>query len=465
MVRENTLLDGTLTSGSAEGANSRAFHAGAKIGGYTLIRELGHGGMGWVWEASHDQLGKKVAIKTLRSELAEDENIVARFIQEGRACVKLRHPNAVDVSDVGAENGVPYLVMDYLEGQTLTSYLASGKLNDAKSIANVAVPILCALQAAHDEGIVHRDVKPGNVFMTRARDGEIIPTLLDFGISKVVGDEGFAVRSNSLLATPVYMSPEQARDSSQVDSRTDIYSLGVLMYQALTGRKPFQGTNMHELANAICTAQYTDIALACPDLPEELIAIVRKAMALDVRDRYQTAGTMARELIHFAGTRVRVLHAMELGLGGATRAIENPAAEPVADAPTRPLEALKATPIAVMHNPPLEPRTGAVNWRTAAWALALVGLLIATWFGSRALMTEAAPSTTPPVNAARELPAPDVATTPTPAPVAPTAVTAPPAEIPRAIPPSVPSSQRRNKAPRRTTGGPAHPPANIFEVE
>lgn len=489
MAREPSSLDTTVGSEpTADVVGSRAFHVGAKLGGYTLVRELGHGGMGRVWEATHDQLGKRVAIKTLLSELAEDSDVVARFVREGRACVKLRHPNAVDVSDVGFEGGVPYLVMDYLEGETLTSYLASGKLSDAKTIANVVVPILCALQAAHDEGIVHRDVKPGNVFLTRARDGEIIPTLLDFGISKVSGDDGFAVRSGSLMATPIYMSPEQARDSAQVDSRTDLYSLGVLMYQALAGRKPFEAASLHELAHAICTAHYTDLGLIRSDLPEELIGIVRKAMAIDVRDRYQTAGAMARDLIQFAGTRTRVLHAMELGLGGATRAVENPSAAPVADIPTMPLEDLKGAPPIVTSTPahvpaalsematpnqataPLASPTRAAGSSSVrvVWIVAVVVLLVATWFGSRALMTPATPATPPtstpaPPNAGGLVPR---VAAPIPAPLEGPATTPPAAaKIPPESSESVPNSSRRGRSPRRPSGDSERRPSNIFDVE
>lgn len=469
MARQPDFMDTTLTpDGQPVAADSRTFRVGAKVGGYTLVRELGHGGMGQVWEATHDQLGKRVAIKILLAELAEDENVVARFVREGRACVKLRHPNAVDVSDVGFERGVPYLVMDYLEGETLTAHLASGKFNDAKTVANVVVPILCALQAAHDEGIVHRDVKPGNVFLTRARDGEIIPTLLDFGISKIAGDDGFAIRSGSLMATPIYMSPEQAIDSANVDSRTDIYSLGVLMYQALAGRKPFAATTLHELAHAICTAQYTDLALACPELPEDLVAIVRKAMAVDVRARYQTAGGMARDLIQFAGTRTRVLHAMELGLGGATRAIENPVAGPVADAPTMPLESLAPTPTpraAPRSLPPPPPApTQASSSTRVAWIVAVLALLVATWFGSRALMKQAPPPVERTPTAVATAPTPPPSAEPTTTPSQPS-VASDPSETSSDTGATVPSSGRRTKAQRRGEGLAPRRPANVFEVE
>ncbi|MBK8173691.1 MAG: protein kinase [Sandaracinaceae bacterium] len=278
--------------------------------------------MGTVWEAIHNDLGKRVAIKTLHPEVATNVEVVARFVREGRAAATLRHPNAADVSDVGVADGVPYLVMDFLEGESLAARLESTGQCDPKDVANFLVPILCALQAAHDEGIVHRDIKPENVFLARQRDGNVSPTLLDFGISKLVGDEAKLTRTAALLGTPYYMSPEQARESKLVDFRTDLYSVGVVMYEALAGRRPFESETLYGLIHAICEGDCPDIAELRPGLPLEFADIVRCAMKLHAADRYDSAKKMAADLFPYAGTRVRAAHATELGFGLATVAVD-----------------------------------------------------------------------------------------------------------------------------------------------
>ena len=161
-----------------------AINLGSLLGSYEIVRKIGEGGMGIVWEARHGTLRKRVAIKTLKPEVAMNADFVARFVREGRAAARIRHPNAVDVADVGVENGIPYLVMDLLEGESLADRITQSGPVPVKEAADMMVPILLALATAHDEGIIHRDMKPENVFLAKSRDGTVTPTMLDFGVSK-----------------------------------------------------------------------------------------------------------------------------------------------------------------------------------------------------------------------------------------------------------------------------------------
>ncbi|MBK8169806.1 MAG: serine/threonine protein kinase [Sandaracinaceae bacterium] len=306
-AREGEKLAGILEAGLA---------SGSIVANYELIRKIGAGAMGAVWEARHTTLGKRVAIKTLNPDLASSSDWVARFMREGRAAVSIRHANAVDVSDVGLDRGVPYMVMALLEGESLAVAIKRDGAMSPKAAANIAIPILAALAAAHEEGIVHRDIKPENIFLAKDRDGNVVPTLLDFGVSKLASDTASLTATSSFMGTPYYMSPEQANDSKGVDARTDIYSMGVVLYECLAGAKPFVATTLIGLARVICDAECIPLAVRKTDLPIDLTTIVHAAMRVEREDRYQTARQLAVALLPYAGSAVRTTFGPALGQAG-----------------------------------------------------------------------------------------------------------------------------------------------------
>ena len=191
---------------------------------YEIVRVLGQGAMGAVYEAKHVDLQKRVALKTLHPELAKSPESRARFLREGQTASKLRHPNVVDISDVGINGRIPYLVMEYLEGNDLAALIERERVLSVDRTVTLLLPVLAAVSAAHHEGIVHRDLKPENIFLARSRHGHLQPKLLDFGISKVTATTASPALTGTgaLLGTPYYMSPEQAMGGKNVDARSDL---------------------------------------------------------------------------------------------------------------------------------------------------------------------------------------------------------------------------------------------------
>lgn len=305
----------------SELASRWGLKSGLVVGAYRLEKLLGDGGMGAVWQAHHVKLKKRVAIKTLKPVFATDATYVNRFIQEGQASARIQHPNAVDVTDVGVSDGMPYLVMEFLEGESLASKIQRDGPMKPKDVANIVIPVLCALSAAHKTGVVHRDVKPENIMLTRGRDGVLAPILVDFGISQLVTDNPRLTKTRTFLGTPHYMSPEQCNDAKNVDARTDVYSVGVLLYECLTARKPFMGESVMSLVRAICMSDYKPLAEARPNLPLELADLVQQAMHVERDQRVSTAAELAQQLIGYAGTKVRATYGPELGLGDASQIV------------------------------------------------------------------------------------------------------------------------------------------------
>ena len=298
---------------------------------YQVRRLLGSGGMGSVYEAEHTGLGKPVALKTLHPRVAADPQALTRFMTEGRTASRIRHPHVVDVTDVGAVDGTPFMVMEFLEGQDLAHLIEGEGARSPEQIADIMIPVCSALAAAHAVGVIHRDLKPENIFLTRGPHGGPHPKVLDFGISKVLDPEGNFARTGTaaILGTPFYMSPEQARSTKTVEASTDQYSLGVILYEGLCGRRPFESESLYELLAAIVEANYPRLGEVAPALPAPLVAAVERAMHPDAGARYPSVAHLGSALLPFASEPVRALWAADLEKAGAATPGETSVSEHV----------------------------------------------------------------------------------------------------------------------------------------
>ncbi|MGH7438078.1 MAG: serine/threonine-protein kinase, partial [Polyangiaceae bacterium] len=273
--------------------------SGDVLGGkYTLEARLGAGGMGEVWRARHTDLGREVAIKILKAEHLSDRNLVARFLREARAANIVRHTHVVDVLDVGEDAaGVPFLVQELLEGEDLGAHLAArGHGLPFDAATRILMPIIEAIAYAHGRGVVHRDIKPENVFLARS-GGAVVPKLLDFGISHLAVEGAARMTATGVsLGTPAYMAPEQIKGAREVDTRSDVWALGVLMHETLSGHLPFKGDTVGELFVQIATEDPTPLQVAAPHLPTAVCRIVARCLKRAPADRYQDARTLLFDL-------------------------------------------------------------------------------------------------------------------------------------------------------------------------
>ncbi len=257
---------------------------------YTLVEKLGSGGMGGVYKAEQALMNRFVAIKILRSTFHGDETQMRRFQQEARTLSQLSHPNAVTVFDFGVEEGFPYLVMEYIEGKTLKSIVREEKRLPLDRIKGILRQSSAALSEAHRLGIVHRDIKPDNIMLRTHHDGSDWVKVLDFGVAKsVIGNDPNLTQAGVLVGTPQYMSPEQCR-GKELDARADIFSLGVVLYEMLTGEVPFQAPSVLELLMKVMNSEAESIRKFKPMLtiPPAIDAVVLRSLAKDPEERYQT---------------------------------------------------------------------------------------------------------------------------------------------------------------------------------
>ncbi len=262
-------------------------------GRYRLGRLLGEGGMGAVYEAEHLELGAIVAIKLLSDRYLGDADAVERFRREARAAAAIRHDHVVRVTDSGTdEEGTPFLVMERLEGESLGSLLKRHRRLPVEVAASVAREVLAGLEAAHAHGILHRDLKPGNIFLSREPGGRLRVKLLDFGISKLLDGASELTAEGAIVGTPHYMPPEQLRGQRDLDQRADLYAVGVLLFRMLGGQLPFEGQRSHTLYRNILEGRRRHLERLRPDVPEALRAVVDRALATDRDRRFPSARTM-----------------------------------------------------------------------------------------------------------------------------------------------------------------------------
>jgi serine/threonine-protein kinase len=287
---------------------------GARLGPYVLQRELGRGGMAVVFEAEHVELRRRVALKVVLPEFAKNPVIAARFGREGRAAARVRHPHVVDVIDVGVEGSVPYLVMELVDGPTLASLLAREAPMPPARIAELLLPIASAVARAHACGVVHRDLKPANVLVATDLHGEPIPKVSDFGISKIAdGRERELTGDQGLLGTLAYMAPEQVQRAATVDGRADQWSLGVILYEAATGRSPFPADTAGARLHAILHEPIDPPSLHRSGLPPAFDALIARALARAPEARFPTVTALGAALLPFAEGRVWATWARQFG--------------------------------------------------------------------------------------------------------------------------------------------------------
>ncbi len=282
--------------------------AGTVLGDrYRLGRLIGRGGMGAVYEATQLDLGRRVAVKVLEGEhRAPSLEALARFRREAQAAARIQHPNIVQINDFQEASHPPFLVMEYLEGESLASLLErEGPLSGGR-VAYIAWQVLSALSAAHREGLVHRDIKPDNVFLTDFASVADVVKLLDFGIAKLVGESGCTslTSKGAVIGTPAYMAPEQVR-GLDVDARTDIYAVGAFMYDALTGQPPFRGEGVYQVLYRIAEDAPAPLLARRPDLDPALAEVVQRALRKSPEDRFSSAEEMATALAPWVVPSVR----------------------------------------------------------------------------------------------------------------------------------------------------------------
>jgi eukaryotic-like serine/threonine-protein kinase len=289
----------------AEGAGLPV--VGAEIAGkYRVESVIGQGGMGTVYAARNLMTGKRVAIKWLLPEHA-GSTTRERLLREAQIASSIDHPNVVDIYDVGEHEGGLFLVMEFLRGKPLSEILAERGRMDPNELIALLVPAMRGVHAAHLAGVIHRDLKPENIILSES-DGQIVPKVVDFGVSKLVGASGVPnsslTRTGALVGTPHYMALEQIDGSNAIDPRTDVYAFGVLLYRALTGHFPFDGTNLGEVILKIGTREPAPMRLMRPELPPGLDSVVLRALSRDRELRFKDVDEFARALIQFNGARL-----------------------------------------------------------------------------------------------------------------------------------------------------------------
>jgi serine/threonine protein kinase len=315
---------------------------------YRVEKILGAGGMGVVVAARHVELNVLVAIKFLLPHVLSNQQAVTRFAREARAAVRIKSEHVARVSDVGTlESGAPYMVMEYLEGTDLASYLRARKRLSVDKALHFVLQACQAIAEAHLLGIVHRDLKPANLFLTRGADGSDVVKVLDFGISKNIDPNashgtGSMTTAAGALGSPTYMSPEQLTEAGEVDERTDIWALGVILFELLVGVPPFRADNLPKLFLAILHQKPPSPALLRPELPAPLVTTILRCLEKNRAKRFANIDDFAAALAEVAPARSRlsIERIARLTAAGAARSSSHSRSAPPID-PRRPAAAAR----------------------------------------------------------------------------------------------------------------------------
>ena len=332
-------------------------------GRYRVERELGRGGMAKVFLGTDTVLGRTVAVKVLAPQFADDDGFVQRFRREAQAAASIGHPHIVSVFDTGSDDGVHYIVMEYVEGRTLAEFLAGGGRILPDRAIDIAMDVCQALEAAHARGVIHRDIKPGNIMLNPR--GEVKVT--DFGIARVTTTADTVAQTAAILGTASYLSPEQAQ-GQPVDARSDLYSLGCVVYEMVTGRPPFLGDSPVAVASKQVLEQPVPPSKLNSDVTPDLDAVILRALAKNPANRYQSAEEMRADLER--AKRGLPVDATPLLAAGATQVLDRPPAQ------------------ATQVLPPSEPERRN-NWVPIAVTLVLIALLGGLlWFLASTLLDD-----------------------------------------------------------------------------
>jgi serine/threonine protein kinase len=281
---------------------------GVRLGKYEIVRQLGAGGMGAVYEAVHTQIGKRVAIKVLAPAVAARPEARTRFLREAQLTSKVRHPHAVDVTDMGTEGDQTFLVMELLDGEDLSARLQNDRWLAIADLVDIMLPVCSAVAAAHAAGVIHRDLKPQNIFLARSANG-LVPKVLDFGISKVQDTAAAEALtgSNAIIGTPYYLAPEQVLDSRAASPASDQYAIGVVLYECMTGERPFQSDNLYAVFQAIVAGAAARPRDRRPDIDAQFEEVVLRAMNVSPEWRFASVTALGCALWPFASERGRML--------------------------------------------------------------------------------------------------------------------------------------------------------------
>jgi eukaryotic-like serine/threonine-protein kinase len=375
-------------------------------GKYKVEAVLGEGGMGVVVAATHVQLEKRVALKFMLPAALADKEAVERFLREARSAVQLTSEHVARVLDVGTlDSGAPYIVMELLEGQTLEQLLTAEKRLPVGDAVEFVVQVCEAVAEAHARNIVHRDLKPANLFLTHRADKKPLVKVLDFGLSKIIGPNARRITQDlAVMGTPEYMSPEQLRSTKDVDTRADLWSLGVILYELIAGETPFTKGSVAEVCSCVLNDPPRPLSELVADVPEGLVAILEKSLQKDASQRFQDVASFAEALEPFVprGT-VRP--------GDRIRRVQFDTVAPpkwskleVSDAPTLLATAPKAQKTGVSWGTELRPQRSARQW--GALAAIVVGVVGALYFVQAASGARAAHPAAVPVALAVPAPVP-----------------------------------------------------------
>ena len=430
---------------------------------YRIVRFIGEGGMGTVYEAYHNVVGRRFAVKFLHSRLAREGEILERFTREAQAAGALESENIASIVDFGhATDGIPYIVMEFLLGDDLAMFLArEGPLPVARAV-NIIIQACRGLDAAHASGIVHRDLKPENLFVCKRGDGSDLVKILDFGIAKLAqasieGPLASVTRTGSTMGTPFYMSPEQARGAKDIDHRADVYGLGVILFEALSGQKPHPGDSYNAILYHILTQPPVAIATLRSGLPEDLMDVLHRSLAFDPAERPATVMDFAQALARHAGRQVTPIRSQfNLRVTRSSEADSIPS---------------WASSDAGLDATPAPARRSRSRWLIAGLALTLAGIAVAFFLRQRdpeptrgllqvAPAADSVPSTkSSSTSASAPLPAsePSPAHPPTLPPAAPESGVLTPSESALGTP-KVPGDGRTQRASRLQVGGPKRGP-------
>ena len=279
-----------------------AFRPGEQVDHFEIVSLIGKGGMGCVYKAFDRDLGRTVAIKTLHGIDQQRSNTLARFRREAQAASRVVHPNLVIIYSYGTQGETPYIVMEYLSGRSLGAEIAEGPLSVERT-ADVLVAACAGVYAAHRANVVHRDLKPGNIFLARTPMGET-PKILDFGISRVGGDDANLTGTGHIVGTTYYLAPEQAA-GREIDARADQYALGVILYECLTGARPFTGSVAYAIMRNIVEGIFRPPSRVRPDIPRSLEAVILRAMSRVPEDRFARVRDLGLALMPFMSAQGR----------------------------------------------------------------------------------------------------------------------------------------------------------------